>query len=373
MRALLQDLSNESHCAGGRKLQSIFFGGGTPSLFSAAAIETLINAAETTFGFTDDIEITLEANPGTAEQKKFRDFFDAGVNRLSIGVQSFQDRHLSLLGRIHSTEEALRAVEMARKAGFKRVNIDLMHGLPQQTPDDAANDLKQALALAPEHISWYQLTIEPNTGFYSRPPTLPEEDTLADIQEQGQALLSAAGFQQYEISAYAKGGQKSKHNLNYWKFGDYLGIGAGAHSKISSPMTLNTKASDSPGPKESNVNPWSIKRRWKTRHPRHYLDPNRSFNAGEQQLDTAALCLEFMMNALRLIDGVPTALFVQRTGLPLNLLEPALRRQQSRGLMVEFTDTDPKLQATAMGLRFLNTLLESFSYESVQSLQHSEI
>jgi len=230
--ALCFDLEQDAALAQGRKLTSIFFGGGTPSMFSANAIAQILKDAEAIIGFEPDIEITLEANPGTFEQEKFSGFRAAGVNRLSIGIQSFNDAQLKLLGRVHGRDEALRAVDVAHKAGFDNINLDLMHGLPEQSVNDAKADLAQAIALAPEHISWYQLTIEQNTAFYSAPPILPVEDTLADIQDEGQALLAAAGYAQYEISAYAKNNQRARHNINYWQFGDYLGIGAGAHGKL---------------------------------------------------------------------------------------------------------------------------------------------
>jgi len=239
--ALRFDLEQDVTLAQGRKLASIFFGGGTPSMLSANAIKTILRDAQAIIGFTDDIEITLEANPGTFEQEKFSGFRAAGVNRLSIGIQSFNDKQLHHLGRVHNRDQALGAVAMARAAGFNNVNIDIMHGLPEQSVADAEADLTQAIALNPEHISWYQLTIEQNTAFYSAPPVLPEEDILADIQDAGLARLARAGYAQYEISAYAREKKRAQHNLNYWQFGDYLGIGAGAHSKITQPAIASAE------------------------------------------------------------------------------------------------------------------------------------
>nr|WP_221197136.1 radical SAM family heme chaperone HemW [Simiduia aestuariiviva] len=348
VRAVLADMDDERAAIGNRPLVSIFFGGGTPSLFSADAIGALIEGAERRFGFAEDIEITLEANPGTAEQQHFKGYRAAGVNRLSLGVQSFNAKQLHHLGRIHSGQEALNAVDMARRAGIDNFNLDLMHGLPDQRPEDACADLEQALALAPNHLSWYQLTIEPNTEFFRRPPTLPVEDALADIQDQGAALLAAAGLQQYEISAYAKPGKAARHNLNYWQFGDYVGVGAGAHGKIS----------------RREGDDWHIERRSKTRLPEHYLNrlaPGERitghfrFAAHSDRLAPAELPLEFMMNALRLTDGVPESLLAARTGLSLSALEPALGRLREQGLVEAH-----RLQATALGSRFLNRLLLAF-------------
>ncbi|MBF3183977.1 radical SAM family heme chaperone HemW, partial [Pseudomonas aeruginosa] len=296
--ALLADLEQDLRHVHGRRLGSIFFGGGTPSLFSAKALGRLLEGVERRVGFADGIEITLEANPGTFEQVKFADYRRLGINRLSIGVQSFQADKLQALGRIHDGAEAVRAADMARQAGFDNFNLDLMHGLPGQSLDDALADLRQALALAPTHLSWYQLTMEPNTVFWSQPPELPEDDILWDIQEAGQALLDEHGYRQYETSAYARDGLRARHNLNYWSFGDFLGIGAGAHAKLSAPDGR-------------------IVRTWKTRLPKDYLNPQKAFQAGERPLEAADLPFEFMMNVLRLVDGVPAALYPQRTGQPL--------------------------------------------------------
>lgn len=338
---LVADLRQEQHLTQGRRLHSIFIGGGTPSLFSAKSIGELLLQIEHHIGFEPDIEITLEANPGTFEQAKFRDFHATGINRLSIGIQSFNDQQLRRLGRVHNCEEAIKAVAVARNAGFDNLNLDLMHGLPAQSQEAAMGDLRQALTLAPEHLSWYQLTIEPNTQFYSQPPALPQEDTLADIQDQGQALLKAAGYQQYEVSAYARPHRQSRHNRNYWEFGDYLGIGAGAHGKVTRIV-------------DGQLQIW---RRWKTRHPNHYLDPNRDPLAGKEVIDSGKLPLEFLMNALRLSKGVASSLFTARTGLALEQLQPQWQQLQNRELMLAGKQ---RLQATPTGQRFLNSVLEGF-------------
>lgn len=350
--ALRFDLQQDQTLAQGRKLTSIFFGGGTPSMLSAQAIGQILTDAENIIGFEPDIEITLEANPGTFEQEKFSGFRSAGVNRLSIGIQSFSDPQLKLLGRVHGRDEALRAVSVARNAGFANINLDLMHGLPEQSVEAAKADLQQAIDLAPEHLSWYQLTIEQNTAFYSAPPVLPEEEILADIQDAGIALLAAAGYEQYEISAYARDKKCARHNLNYWEFGDYLGIGAGAHGKI----TL--------------LGEDKILRLWKTRLPKHYLDAIGSqkistnlgghqnvFGGGSDLLLPDALPLEFMMNALRLHSGVPVNYFAERTGLDWQKLEPQWQ-QLAQQELVEIVQGYAR--PTEMGRRFLNRVLRTF-------------
>lgn len=349
--ALRADLEQDLPLVQGRKLTSIFFGGGTPSIFSAKAIEQILQDAEQLVGFDDGIEITLEANPGTFEQERFCGFRQAGVNRLSIGIQSFNDTQLTLLGRVHGRNEALRAVEMARAAGFDNINLDLMHGLPQQSVADAQADLQQAILLAPEHVSWYQLTIEQNTVFYSSPPRLPDEEILADIQDEGIALLAQAGYRQYEVSAYAQRGRQARHNINYWQFGDYLGIGAGAHGKI----TLPTQA--------------HIMRLWKTRLPKHYLQSrdrithsicghSNAYAGGGEILRQTSLPLEFLLNGLRLVDGVPEDYFHQRTGLPLNALEPQWSELMQKGLVQLDQGV---IKTTALGQRFLNNVLEAYT------------
>jgi putative oxygen-independent coproporphyrinogen III oxidase len=336
--ALLADLDADLQHVHGRQLSSIFFGGGTPSLFSAQALGRILTGVEQRIGFTDDIEITLEANPGTFEQAKFSAYRQLGINRLSIGVQSFQQSKLTALGRIHDGNEAIRAADMARQAGFDNFNLDLMHGLPDQSIDDALFDLRTAIAQRPTHLSWYQLTMEPNTVFWSQPPQLPEDDILWDIQEAGLQLLAEHGYAQYEVSAYAQAGKQARHNLNYWSFGDFLGIGAGAHAKLSSPSG-------------------QIMRSWKTRLPKDYLDPSKRFLAGEKTLTPSELPFEFLMNVLRLNDGAASALFTQRTGLPLSLLSDARKNAEQRGLLLR----DPaRLTASREGQLFLNDLLQYF-------------
>ncbi|WP_218278838.1 radical SAM family heme chaperone HemW [Pseudomonas sp. MYb185] len=336
--ALIADLDQDLPYAQGRELVSIFFGGGTPSLFSAASLERLLQAMQQRLRFAADIEITLEANPGTFEQAKFKDYRSAGINRLSIGIQSFNPQHLKALGRIHDDREALAAVDMARRAGFDNLNLDLMHGLPGQSLEQARADIDQAIALGPEHLSWYQLTLEPNTVFYSRPPVLPEEETLWDIQEAGQARLAEAGYTQYEISAYARDGRRARHNLNYWQYGDFLGIGAGAHGKLSHADGR-------------------VERYWKTRQPRDYLNPDKAFRAGNKILKADELPFDFLMNALRLVDGVPTAWYPERTGQPVEAMAPLLDQAVQRGLLQPWQQ---QLRPTEQGRLFLNDLLEMF-------------
>ncbi|HSC75079.1 MAG TPA: radical SAM family heme chaperone HemW [Pseudomonadales bacterium] len=336
---LLHDLEKDMPFVQGRALQTIFFGGGTPSLFSGHAIKAILAGVQKKIALADDIEITLEANPGTAEAEKFRAFRAAGVNRLSIGVQSFHSYHLQALGRIHDSVQAVHAVAMAQAAGFERINIDLMHGLPGQTVEEALADLQQALDLGVSHISWYQLTIEPNTVFYRQPPPLPAEEALWDIQQAGLSLLQKNGFRQYEVSAFAHTGQQCRHNLNYWQFGDYLGIGAGAHGKITLP--------------EEN----RILRYNKTRLPRDYLQRQDHCVAEQHDLSATELPFEFMLNALRLVEGVPRALFAERTGVKFSTIELVWRDLQSRGLVVE---DEVRLATTPHGFLFLNDVLTTF-------------
>lgn len=336
---LIDDLNQELESVQGRSLHSIFFGGGTPSLFSAKGIARILTEVERRISFSKDIEITLEANPGTVEQHKFSGYSTAGVNRLSIGVQSFNQTHLLSLGRIHNNIEAIAAAAAAKKAGISNFNIDLMHGLPGQTQYEGLADIQQAIDLDPTHISWYQLTIEPNTVFYNSPPALPNDEKLADIQDAGEKLLDSAGFSQYEISAYTRGNNPSKHNTNYWLFGDYIGIGAGAHGKIT------------------DISNQQIARRWKTRSPKDYLSAETSLIAGQRVLQADELPLEFVMNGLRLNAGFGEHVFTARTGLELNSIESQLEQLIAKKLL---QTNDGQISTTPMGKRFLNTILEEF-------------
>lgn len=347
IQRLMQNLDAQLPTLGARPLLSIFFGGGTPSLFSPQAIEKILQGVQQRIRFVSDIEITLEANPGTVDEQRFAGFRQAGVNRLSIGVQSLQDEKLHALGRIHNREYALRAVDAAKKAGFDNFNLDFMHGLPGQSLEDALQDLQDALAFQPPHLSWYQLTIEPNTLFHHHPPKLPEDETLWNIQEQGKKILDRAGLQQYEISAYAQSGRECTHNRNYWEFGDYLGIGAGAHSKITD--------------REKNI----ITRHSQVKNPKDYLDPEKKLVSSENQVTKKDLCFEFMMNALRLTRGVEARLFTERTGLELSVLEPVLSFAKEKKLMV---DDESRLAATELGQRFLNDVIGLFLPENNSSL-----
>ncbi|WP_193091266.1 radical SAM family heme chaperone HemW [Halomonas colorata] len=348
LKALLSDLDGDLALAAERQIHTIFIGGGTPSLMSPAFYERLFSEIRARLAFAPGIEITMEANPGTTEQTRFIGYREAGINRLSLGTQSFQPAQLKALGRIHGGEEAIRAVGQARAAGFDNINIDLMHGLPGQTPSLALADIDQALDLSPDHLSWYQLTLEPNTAFHSQPPVLPEEEALWDIQELGHQRLEQAGFARYEISAYSQPRRQSRHNLNYWQFGDYLGIGAGAHGKLT---TIDTDGQ------------WHIERRWKTRQPEAYLrrasDP-RGFLAGKQPITIDELPLEFAMNALRLTEGVSMQAWSRHTGQVDAVLLTRLQRAHKKGLLMEMPE---KLRASPQGLLFLNELLECISDE----------
>lgn len=341
VQALLEDLTIDTSFVQGRAIDTIFFGGGTPSLLSATALNRLLAGVRELVPVNSTAEITLEANPGTFEQDKFSDYFKAGINRLSIGIQSFQPTQLITLGRIHNQDEATRAANIAHQAGFKELNLDLMYGLPNQTVSEALNDLSRAVALNPSHLSWYQLTIEPNTVFYTKPPTLPEDDNLWDIQEAGQAFLKKQGFEQYEISAYAKPGHQCQHNVNYWQFGDYIGIGAGAHGKIT---LSNTK---------------EIIRTQKTRTPRDYLNPHKTYLSQSSVVKQEELAMEFFMNAFRLNQGVDKVHFFQRTHnqtIP-DLTHQALQRALEQGLLEE---DQTSWRPTDLGREHLNTLLQLF-------------
>lgn len=340
------DLSEDLQWVQGRPLRSIFFGGGTPSLMSGEFYQDLIAHIESNIPFHPDIEITLEANPGTTEAGRFKAYRKAGINRLSVGVQSFQPEHLKRLGRIHSNDDAIRAIQQAKAAGFENFNIDLMHGLSEQSLEEAMTDLKQAIALEPTHLSWYQLTIEQNTEYYRHPPKLPEDEALWDIQKAGIELLQAAGFEQYEVSAFAKKGREAQHNLNYWHFGDYIGIGAGAHSKIT---ILDCNSG-------SECILTDILRYRKTRMPKDYLLPKPSFRIGQESIAAEELGFEFLMNVLRLNQGVETSLFSERTALALAALEPQLSEFRKMGLI----EMD-RLCTTEKGHLFLNSILEKFA------------
>lgn len=332
---LIRDLDQHTALFETRNIHSIFIGGGTPSLFSAQAFDRLLSHIEKHAGFEQEsIEITLEANPGTFEQKKFKDFKQAGINRLSLGIQSFNDAHLKQLGRVHSSLEAQRAIEGAMTADFNRINIDIMHGLPQQSEEDAVNDLETGLSFGTTHLSWYQLTLEPNTLFAKFPPTLPKDETLWDIQARGHELLTRRGFHRYEISAYCRKDAMSQHNLNYWQFGDYLGIGAGAHSKISDDTAI-TRFQKQRSPKDYMANTAPVKKR---------------------ALKHDELPLEFMMNALRLCDGFDLSL-LQRANLTADSIKTSLSNAVSKGLLqVE----NHHLKPTEQGLLYLNDTLMCF-------------
>ncbi|MGK0443671.1 MAG: oxygen-independent coproporphyrinogen-3 oxidase [Bermanella sp.] len=345
--ALLDDLDvdlawlNEQGVAA-RPIHSIFIGGGTPSLLSVDAYQDLFSGLKKRLRFSDDIEITMEANPGTFEAEKFKGYRALGINRLSIGIQSFQDHQLKHLGRIHSGQEAINAVNMAKTAGFDNFNLDFMHGLPDQTLEDALADLQQGIDLNPTHLSWYQLTIEPNTEFFKRPPVLPQDETLWAIQEAGQQLLADNGYDQYEISAYAKQGKQAKHNLNYWQFGDYLGIGAGAHGKLTIPHDDITQS--------------KIYRTAKTRLPKDYLNLAKRFLVVQDNIEIEDRDLEFLMNGLRLFHGVDKTLFSERTGLVYSDIEDKVDALIKQGLL----ESGDKLKTTTQGQLFLNALLEKF-------------
>ncbi|WP_422767197.1 radical SAM family heme chaperone HemW [Photobacterium leiognathi subsp. mandapamensis] len=332
------DLSAYQLVNGVRPLHSIFIGGGTPSLISPSEIGRLLTAIEQRIPFSDDIEITMEADPGTVEAGRFDAYRQAGVNRISIGIQSFQNEKLERLGRIHGCDEAIRAAGLAKEAGLNSFNVDLMHGLPDQSVEDAISDLKQAIALDPPHLSWYQLTIEPNTLYYSKPPTLPDDDDLWDIFEQGHQLLTEAGYQQYEISGYSKPGKQCQHNLNYWRFGDYLGIGCGAHGKIS-------------------FEDGRIIRTVKVKHPRGYLQADKPYLTQETNVADCERPFEFFMNRFRLLEACPKQDYPTRTGLPLSSIEPAIDWAIAQNYL---QDTGEHWQITEHGKLFLNDLLAAF-------------
>ncbi|MCX7556147.1 radical SAM family heme chaperone HemW [Xanthomonadaceae bacterium JHOS43] len=340
--ALLADLDQDLPLVWGRPVTSIFFGGGTPSLFSADSIAAFLGAAAARLRFRPGLEVTLETNPGTIEHDRFEAYSRAGVNRLSFGIQSFDDGCLQRLGRIHDAAQAERAVKLAQDAGFTNINLDLMYALPQQNIDMALADLDRAFALQPAHISHYQLTLEPNTVFAARPPQgIPEEDDAWDMQEACQASLATHGYAHYEVSAYARDGRQCAHNLNYWRFGDYLGIGAGAHGKITLPSEQG------------------ILRRWKLKHPQAYMDAaaSQARIGGDEWLAPERRPFDYMLNALRLHEGFPLSDFEARTGLPRSTIATTLAGLYERGLLSAEGD---RVTPTELGRRFLNDVMGAF-------------
>jgi oxygen-independent coproporphyrinogen-3 oxidase len=336
--ALIADLEQATPKVWGRKIKSVFFGGGTPSLFTPDAIDRILSQVRMLTPLEYDAEITLEANPGTVDAAHFAGYKQAGVNRLSLGIQSFNDAHLQALGRIHDSQQAHAAIELALST-FEQVNCDIMYGLPNQTLAEALQDAATAISLNPAHLSFYHLTLEPNTPFYRTPPSLPDDDSSAEMQIQIEALLAEHGYVHYETSAFSKPGKQAKHNVNYWQFGDYLGIGAGAHSKLS----YHDK----------------ITREIRPKHPKAYMQQASQGQAIEREwvISQDELGFEFMLNALRLVDGVAIDLFAQRTGLSLNRLDAALKQAESKGLL---TVGQGKIKPTLLGQRFLNELLQLF-------------
>ena len=339
LNALIDDLKKDLRFVQGRDLFSIFIGGGTPSLISASGIQWLLENIEQLVPFSKGIEITLEANPGAIENQKIADFKTAGITRFSFGVQSFQQEKLTKLGRIHGVEEAKTAARQAHHVGMKTFNLDLMHGLPNQSLEDAMSDLNTAIALKPTHLSWYQLTIEPNTQYFSHPPKLPDDEVLWNIQEHGVKLLAGHGYHQYEISGYSQVGWECQHNLNYWRFGDYLGIGCGAHGKISLPLENK------------------ILRTTKIKHPKGYLEPERSYMSDCVSVDKEELTFEYMLNRLRLMEPIPFSEFESYTGLARDVLDKQLEQAVKKGLITVAPDF---CQVTPLGHRYLNELLTIF-------------
>lgn len=339
IQALIADLQTELPNVWGRRVHTIFIGGGTPSLLSPAGLDELLSHVRALIPLEPHAEITLEANPGSVEATKFREFAQLGVNRVSLGIQSFNDRHLKSLGRIHNASEAQAAIEIAQDH-FASVNLDVMYALPEQTADEAKADLLRALSFQTKHLSLYHLTMEPNTYFASHPPPLPNEDESDVMFEFALSTLQERGYQRYEVSAYCQDNQVCRHNLNYWEFGDYIGIGAGAHGKISMPNRIT--------------------RQIRERHPETYMDKIFKENSAcleNRSIEIDDLAFEFMLNGLRLINGVPTHQFTERTGLPLHRISKAIDEAIRKGLL----DEDPmRLKATALGMRYLNDLQELF-------------
>jgi len=346
---LLADLDFDLPSVAGRDVQTIFFGGGTPSLFAPESIARFLSGLRTRLTLAADVEVTLEANPGATEHGRFAGYRDAGVTRISLGVQSFDDAQLKRLGRIHDSAHVFKAVDEMRAAGFDNFNLDLMYGLPQQTVHDAMEDLRQAIALQPTHVSHYQLTMEPGTVFFHRPPLLPDDDSTWEMQQQCQALLAQHGYEQYEVSAYARAGRRCRHNLNYWQFGDYLGLGAGAHGKITLGRT-------DPAPS------FQMMRTVRQKQPREYLASDVASRLTEhREVRAAELPFEFALNALRLNDGFDESLFEGRTGVSYSDLMPALREGERKGLLVMSSRSGAQSwAATDLGRRFLNDLQALF-------------
>ena len=340
IKALLNDLDDDIKRFGSsvtdRPVETIFIGGGTPSLFSSDSYRILFAGIRERLTLTSDAEITLEANPGSSETKKFEGFYRAGINRLSIGVQSYNKTHLRALGRVHSAQEAINAATFAKLAGFKNFNLDLMFGLPEQSTEQALADLKQAISLSPTHLSCYQLTIEPNTLFYNTPPITPDDETLWDMQNVLQKLLAGKAYEQYEVSAYSKDAKQCQHNLNYWLFGDYLGIGAGAHGKITERD--------------------EIIRTWKIKHPTTYIERETKVG-GQNPVEPQQVPFEFMMNALRLNNGFSIKMFEERTSMPVSTINPILEKHNSQDL-IQISDT--RISPTEFGHNMLNVMLQDY-------------
>ena len=327
-----------------RIVTSIFIGGGTPSLLSVNGMSRLLDGIKQRIAVKPNAEVTMEANPGTVEAEKFYGFKQAGVNRISVGVQSFNEQHLKALGRIHNSQQATGAIKLASELALGSFNLDLMHGLPGQTVAEAMDDLKQAIALNPPHLSWYQLTIEPNTSFHSKPPTLPDDDILWEIQEQGHALLQQAGYEQYEISAYSKLGHQCQHNLNYWRYGDYLGIGCGAHGKITGGVTDRARTTS------------NIIRTVKVKHPKGFMDLTKPYLDSSTTVDKDDLAFEFFMNRFRIFETCPKREFAEKTGSELSEKDKkSIKRAVAMGLLSE---TAEYWQLTTKGKRYLNSLLD---------------
>lgn len=337
VEALIADLANDLSVFSAREIHSVFIGGGTPSLFSARAYELLFSQLKTMLPFSPTIEITMEANPGSVEQQRFTEYRQLGINRLSLGIQSFNAQHLKKLGRVHDEQQAHGAIEAARKAGFDNINLDIMHGLPNQSIEQGIADLKTALSYQPEHLSWYQLTIEPNTVFYKENPPLPSEDDAFFLEERGLDLLKKAGLIRYEISAFARDNKQAQHNLNYWLFGDYLGIGAGAHGKLTT----------------NNI----VQRTRKHRLPKEYQNPEKAFLIELETISAKDLVFEFMLNTTRLEQAIPLELFTQRTHLSIDVLLPKLKKAEAKKL-IHLTNSD--WQVTPLGRRYTNDLQALF-------------